>query len=462
MCKKGVKKMREFQVGYAKVNINSMLGIGMMGYYIPRYAKGFLDDLEASALALSLGDETVLLVSVDTCLIFTEMCDQYRKQIEVATGISHDRIFLSASHTHTGPLLAPTDMFEADEVKIKTYADFLGQRLADVAQMALTDRKNAKMGFAQGWAPERVACIRRYKMKNGTTMTCPPVGDPNIDYPLGELDQRVHVLRFDQEKGESIVLVNYGIHTDTVNGELISADFPGWMRRTLDKALDGVKCMFFPGAQGDVGSTHVFPSGGDMNDTQISFDNEMKSPGMARFVGRALAGTVLQVYDKVEYVPVDRLKILHKTIQIPANVPAPEEMPRARLYKQLHDEGHDDQIPYSAMELTTVVAEACRMCALEHGPESFSMDLTGLRIGPVALIGVPSELFTQIGARIKDTEGWSAILPCSLVNGSDCGYIPTQAAYDEGGYEARSAHYKAGVDDIVVNGSKALLDTLKA
>lgn len=70
------------------------------------------------------------------------------------------------------------------------------------------------MGFAQGWAPERVAYIRRYKMKDGTTMTCPPVGDPNIDHPLGELDQRVHVLRFDQENGESIVLVNYGIHTE--------------------------------------------------------------------------------------------------------------------------------------------------------------------------------------------------------------------------------------------------------
>ena len=234
------------------------------------------------------------------------------------------------------------------------------------------------------------------------------------------------------------------------------------MRRTLDKALDGVKCMFFPGAQGDVGSTHVFPSGGDMNDTEISFDNEMKSPGMARFVGRALAGTVLQVYDKVEYVPVEELKILHKTILIPANVPAPEEMPQAKLYKKLHDEGRDDEIPYTAMELTTVVAEACRMCALENGPESFEMNLTGVQIGPVALIGIPSEVFTEIGVRIKDTDGWSAILPCCLVNGSDCGYVPTQAAYDEGGYEARSAHYKRGADDIVVAGSKALLNALRA
>ena len=100
---------------------------------------------------------------------------------------------------------------------------------------------------------------------------------------------------------------------DTVNGDFISSDFPGWMRRTVETAIPGTKCIFFNGAEGDVGSTHVFPSGGDMNDTEISFDNEMKSPGMARFVGRALAGTVLQVYDKVEYVPVEALQVLQKT-----------------------------------------------------------------------------------------------------------------------------------------------------
>ena len=73
--------MSALQVGYASVNINPPLGIGMMGYYIPRYAKGFLDDLEASAMALSLESETVLLISVDTCLIFTEQCRQFLKQI---------------------------------------------------------------------------------------------------------------------------------------------------------------------------------------------------------------------------------------------------------------------------------------------------------------------------------------------------------------------------------------------
>ena len=334
--------MNTLQAGYARVNINPMLGIGVHGYYVPRYAKGFLDDLEASAMALSCDGTPVLLISVDNCEIYLDTANRFRTAIAKAAGISTSSIFLTSTHTHTGPLVDPTTAFDADEQLISTYADFLQQRLCDLAVLAIADMKPARMGFAVGRAPDRIAYIRRYRMKDGTTMTCPPVNDPNIDHPLGELDQRVNVLRFDRDGADSIVILNYGVHADTVNGDLISADWPGWTRSVVEKVLDGTKCMCIVGAQGDVGSTNVFPSGGDMNDTEISFDNEMKSPGMARFVGRALAGTVLQVYDKVEYVDVDELKILHKFIQIDANRPAPEELPLAHKYKDLHDAGRDD------------------------------------------------------------------------------------------------------------------------
>ena len=32
--------MSNLKVGYAKVNINPPLGIGIRGYYVPRFAKG--------------------------------------------------------------------------------------------------------------------------------------------------------------------------------------------------------------------------------------------------------------------------------------------------------------------------------------------------------------------------------------------------------------------------------------
>lgn len=447
--------------GFKEININPPLGIGVSGYYIPRYAKGILDDLTASALVLSLDNKIIALISVDVCGIDNVLIEQYSKAIEEKTGIPKENIFMSATHTHTGGLLVPTSAFESDEKIIHKYAEFVGGRILDAVILAISDLKPSKIGFIVGHAPERVAYIRRYKMKDGSTMTCPPINNPNIDYPIGELDQRVNVLRFDRENAQSIVLVNYGLHADTVNGEFLSSDWPGWMKKTLDKALDGTKCIFFNGAEGDVGSTNVNPQGGDMNDTEISFDNEMKSPGMARFVGRAIAGTVLQVYDKVHYIDVNSIDIIHKIIKVPANVPKQEDMPRAREYKKFHDEGRDDLIPYTAMELTTVVAEALRMCNMENGPDEFELNLTGVKIGNVAMVGIPGEPFTDIGVGIKEAEGWSMIMPCALTNGND-GYFPIKSAYDEGGYEARTSPYKSGVAESIISGAKKLLDELRS
>lgn len=455
--------MSNFKTGFAKVNINPPLGCAVCGYYVPRYAKGFLDDLELRALALSLGERQILLFSVDVCLIDTYLIERFASAIQRETGVDKSNIFIAATHTHTGPFLNPKhalgNFCNMDE-DILRYADFVQGRLVDAAKIALGDLKDTKMGFCVGYAPERVAYIRRYKMKDGSTMTCPPINDPNIDYPLGSLDQRVNVLRFDREGGDNVVLFNYGLHADTVNGEMLSSDWPGWTCRTLSAALDGVNAMFFPGAQGDVGSTNVNPAPGDMNDTEISFDNEMKSPGMARFVGRAIAGTVLQVYDKVAYVEVDRIGALRHRISVPSNVPSPEQLPLAHKYRQLHEEGRDSEIPYEAMELTTVVAEAIRMCNLESGPSAFDFELTGVRIGPVAFVGIPGEPFTDIGVNIKKNDGWDMILPCALVNGSE-GYFPTRSAYDDGGYEARSSSFKAGVDEVIIDGAAALLDKLR-
>ncbi len=451
--------MNKLQVGYAQVNINAPLGIGVNGYYVPRFAKGYLDDMYASALALQCKEEKVLMITVDVVGLGKVLSETYRQAVANATGIKFENIFLSCSHTHTGPFVEVGFGFAVDKEQVQWYVDFLRRRIVDVAQVAMNDIKPAKMGFITGYAPERVAYIRRYKMKDGSIMTCPPVGDPNIDHPLGVLDQRVHVLRFDQENGETIVLMNYGLHADTIGGEYLSSDWIGWVRDTLYKALDGVKCMCVVGCQGDVGSTNVFPKGGDMNDTEISFDNEMKSPGMARFVGRALAGTVLQVFDKVEYIDVEDLAILHKDVKVGANKGTPEQLPLARKYKELHDAGRDDEIPFEAMELTTVIAEANRICRMETAPDFFDIHVTGLKIGSVAFVGFGGEPFTDIGVQVKDTPGWSMIMTCCIVNGY-AGYFPTKEAYDEGGYEVRGSSYQSNVAELLVTAGKEILKTL--
>ena len=452
--------MNDLNIGYAEENINPKLGVPIGGYYVPRFAKGILSDLKAIALAVKSGEKTVIIVSIDNCHMKSGEIDRVKKAVKATTGINEENLFITATHSHTAPCLDEKGVFNYDGKAVIEYLDFLVDKVAIAAKNAIEDLKPAKMGYAVGKAPDRIAYIRRYKMKDGSTMTCPPINDPNIDYPLGTLDQRVNVLRFDRENAESIVIMNYGIHADTVNGELISSDWVGWTQSTLAKSLDGVKCVCIMGAQGDVGSTHVFPTESDMNDTEISFDNEMKSPGMARFVGRALAGTVLQVYDKVQYVDVDDIKIITEPCKVQMNVPDKKDLPLARKYAELHEQGKDDLIPYKAMELTTVVAEAMRMVRLENSPTERTMDMMGLRLGNIALVGIPGEPFTEIGEKIKEISGYDLVIPCALTNGYE-GYFPSKAAYLEGGYEARTSEFKDSVSDTVLATADTILKKLK-
>ena len=445
----------KLNVGFARVNVTPPMGINIAGYFQIRLADGVLDELECNALALTLGEQTAVVLSIDNCGIKMDVLDDFRHFAAEQTGLPYESIIVNATHTHTGPCINRDD----DTELVIEYRQFLKRRVADAAMLALADRKPARMGYRVGTAPN-ISFVRRFIMKDGSIRTNPGVNNPDIDKPIGEVDERVNVVRFDREGAESIVLVNFGDHPDTVGGCKISADWPGFVRKTLEAAIDNCKCIFLNGVQGDVNHVNVHPVSGDLNDMFMDFDDVSRGYGHARFMGRVVAGAVLQVYDKVEYVDVDRMKVVQKTIHIASNMPAPEDLPKANEINDYHQAGRDDMIPFKGMELTTVVAEAERMLKLANGPEYFDMYLTGLVLGDLVLIGIPGEPFTDIGLALKKAEGWKLVLPCCLTNGDE-GYFPTRSAYDEGGYEARSSFFKPGVAESIIEEGLILLNELR-
>ena len=151
--------MNTLQAGFARVNVTPRMGIFVRGYYKPRYADGVLDDLEVNALALACGDSKVLLLSIDHCGLDKDTCTAYRNHISEVTGVPVDHIYISSTHTHTGPQL----LFSSTDPLEKEYFQFLYGRMADVAQFALQDLKQARMGYGIGHAPD-IAFIRRFRM----------------------------------------------------------------------------------------------------------------------------------------------------------------------------------------------------------------------------------------------------------------------------------------------------------
>lgn len=449
--------MSDLKVGFNRVDVTPMLGINIAGYFKTRHADGVLDNLEVSTVAFECGAKKAVMLSVPNCGINRIFNRELVRHITDATGLTAEQILIHSTHTHTGPVVTTVVGEEIRDLE-EGYRITLAHKLASSAKMALDDLSPAKMGFGMGTAPN-VSFVRRFRMKDGSLATNPGVNNPDIVAPVGDIDDSVNVIRFDRECGDTVVVVNFANHPDVVGGNKISADWPGLLTQEVEHTLPNTKCAFFNGAEGDVNHVNVHPTGGYLNDMFMDFDDVARGYKHARYIARVVLGGVLQAFDKVEYVDVDSISYVQNTINMPSNRPTPEEIPEAERINALHEAGKDDELPYKGMMLTTVVAEAGRMVRLKDGPDAFDMELSGLRVGPVAFVGIPGEPFNGIGKGIKAAGTHRMILPMCLTNGSE-GYFPMQDAYDEGGYEARSSNFKSGVAEFIIKHSTELLKQL--
>ena len=445
--------MEQFCVGFGRTCVTPALGTGIYGYYKVRLADQILDDVEVNALALSLGETKALVISVDCCYMQAYVQKPMHEALTAATGLPDEAIFLHCTHTHTSGGVEPG----SEDPLMQQYFQLMKQRLTEASLAALADLKPARMGWGIGQAPG-IAFVRRFRMKDGSIQTNPGLNNPMIEAPIGDVDERVNVLRFDREN-DTILLANFGCHPDTVGGCRISADWPGFARRRVEKAMDNVKCLFFNGAEGDINHVNVHADRGDLNGLENDFDDVLRGYTHSSHMGNVVAGAILQVFEKVNYVEVSELRTIKQIVEVPSNIPDPADLPNARRINELHQSGRDDEIPFKGMMLTTVVAEAERMLKLQNGPDSFPMQLTALAIGPVAMFGIPGEPFMQIGRALQQTPGWELVLPCCNTNGAE-GYFPTEDAYREGGYEARSSQFRAGVAEFLIDRGQALLGEL--
>ena len=336
--------MNKLQAGFARVNVNPMMGIELEGYCHTRLADKVLDDLEINAIAFVCEDKKAIVLCLDHNGVEKQTMRVWREHISEVTGIPTDAIFITVSHCHNAPLRESA----SDSPLIKEYYQFLYNKMEEAAKLALADVKPTRMGYGVGQAPN-VAFVRRFRMKNGSVRTNPGVNNPEIAEPIGTPDERVGVLRFDRKNGETLVLVNFANHPDTVGTSAITADWCGALRRTVEKTLDNTKCMFINGAEGDVNHVNVWPTKGFLNGLKNDFDDVARGYEHAAYIGRVITGGVLQVFDKVEYVDVDTINYIQKTIKVPANLPKKEEIPNARRIWRLHQAGKDDEIGESGI-----------------------------------------------------------------------------------------------------------------
>ena len=345
--------MNKLKAGFGRVIINPELGTPLSGYVQHRFTEGYIDNLEANALCLSVDGNVVVLVSADNAGIKSNVLDPLREEISKEHNIPLSNILIGCTHTHTGPItrIEQIPVFEGNA--IENYISFIKEKIKEVVRIAIGDLTDAKMGYAIGKA-ERISFNRRYLMKDGTIQTNPGVNNPNINRCLGDVDETVPVLRFDRVDGQHIVLVNFATHPDVIGGNFVSGDWPALTRANVEKIFDNTKCILFNGTEGDVNHVNVHPVGGDFNNMFNDFDNVPRGYEHSRHMAYVVCGAVMQCYQKVQYVDVDKIATIEKIIEVDANTATSEQVKEAYNIREMHLAGRDDELPYKNMELTTL------------------------------------------------------------------------------------------------------------
>lgn len=138
------------KAGTSAVDISPAKGIELAGYpHFLRHNTGVHDPLYASCVYLDNGREKIAVIAMDLLFYSRKYVKEVRKEISRKTSIPEGNIFISVSHTHSGPWAAGRLDMEALGRGLdvdKDYVDGLNRKLVDLALAAYSDTFIASIG----------------------------------------------------------------------------------------------------------------------------------------------------------------------------------------------------------------------------------------------------------------------------------------------------------------------------
>ena len=427
-----------FMVGYHKVNITPEESVPMGGYNKPseRMSTGYNDYLYATVCAITdANGETAILIGIDLTSSYSRVSHDIRNAIEKEYGIPFENILYSASHMHTGP-----DLNSDQITSIVRYKKQLQQWVVDAVGAAMEDRKPATMyiGSAQ---TEGLNFVRRYLMNDGTY-----AGDNFGDYSSGykehetEADGQLQLIKFVREGDNDVLLANFQTHPHRASSStstILTADLVGVFRTELENQL-GIEVCYFSGAGGNINPKSRITS------ENITADYKEQ--------GAALAKYAVDVYDSLTEAATGEVKSRMVT----------------STYGTDHSDDHLLDVAkdlYSRYSKGTLTAAEVKELGKEYGiqgtyhagaivgkaDEGRTRDFEHyvVAIGDVAFVGAPEEMFDTNGKQIKEGSPYKMTFILTYCNGSN-GYIPSELAWEHGGYEVYKTKFARGTAELIV------------
>ena len=409
-----------------------------------RHAETIHDDLHARALVLENDGQMVALVVCDVIAVSSRYVQKARELIERATGIPAANVMVSPTHTHRGP--ATVDILATDEDH--EYTDWLTGRIVDAVTIAAQKMVPARIGF--GLTDEhRVTVNRRNRMKDGTVQMGRK-NPENIVGPVGPIDPDVGVMYIEATDGTPLAaLINFALHyVGTDSNSAISADYFG----QVDAVLASIKgpdfvTMMLNGACGDIN-----------HGTEGSWAESKR-------VAEVIAGDALGVIGTMELRDHAELGAAIRPFTFERKRITEEDLAIAREYLE---HGTISEKPFSWVRGQKLPPERYPMASkecfyLNEMPVELESEIQVLKVGQAAIVGLPGEIFTEIGLQIKKRSPFEITLISSLAN-DYIGYCATDKALSEGSYETWAGRWAlpgAGIEARVVEGAAEALERIR-
>ena len=441
-----------FKIGYAQEIITPPTGVGLAGYFNKRPNQGMYDDLYVKVVMIESHGKKFGFMTFDLCNIAPKLFQELEKEIVAKYGRElHDSLIISATHTHTGPEYLVKEGEQLDE---RTHYAFDHTR--DAALRAL---ERALMNLLPGELEvgsvynNPYGFVRRYWMKNGTIVTNPGWGNPDIDKPECDFDRTINILAAKQGGRIAALICNIGNHGDTIGGDIVSADWYGRFTQEIQHALKfSLPVLVVDDASGDI---NHFDFHQKINQTSFA---------EATRIGRGYAAIVLDALDKLEPVTAEDVTVRNGKVTIPHRKLTSEELAEAKhilaTVPDIKKEGD-----FESQDLANKVPAALRHFAQraidchEKSTPSHEGRLTVIELGKqIAFATLPGEPFNGISRAIREKSPCKYTFVIELAQ-SVSGYVPMPECFARGGYEVQaeinSSAQNAATE--IINASVALL-----
>ena len=375
------------------------------------------DPLFAHGFVLFGAGETIVLCSVDWCGIGNDAHDRWREALAEAAGTTRERVLVCAIHQHDAPLvdLEAERLIAAQKPgRVSLDFKFHEEVVRSVAEAVKGSLKEARpvthIGTGQAQV-ERVASTRRILGADGKVEFVRGSGskEPRARTdPEGFIDPWLKTLSFwNGDKALASISV-YATHPMSHYGQgQVSADFVGLARRRRQADDPGVLHFYANGCGGDLAP-------GKYNDG---------SPAIRLELAERLYRAWKSAWDQTKKHPLDKLSFRSIPFRLEPNETAGFRVDDLTAILTGATSSFDERV-------RTAYALSWRKRAVSKR----LLDLPVLDFGVAYLLLLPGEPFVEYQLFAQRQRPDSFVMTLGY---GDYGpvYIPTDKAFDEGGYE---------------------------